>query len=232
LHQVAAPLDQPPQRSHVRALWLQWLELVAVADQQLQDHLGVGRVVLGAARREGLAVVSYRRGLHQKQAKEIVLEQCRDDRAPAQLHAHRYRSAAEALPQLARPSLNGPWSVLQHQPLALGAAGNLQAHVVLLVRPVDTNEGGVDVFTLVHVFASRTVGGRDMRSRTLRRQYGEPVTAAFPEYSLTGLAAPAGAKASWKASRARRCKFVTGRRMSRAPLSPLRETMDSGSEHP
>src|SRR5215213_766965 len=52
--------------------------------------------------------------------------------------------------------------------------------------------------------------------------------AAFPEYSLTGLAAPAGAKASWKASRARRCRFVTGGRMSRTPLSPQREIMDSG----
>jgi hypothetical protein len=56
--------------------------------------------------------------------------------------------------------------MLQDQPLALGAARYLQANIVLLICPVDANEGGVDLaFTLVHVFTSRTVGGRDMRSQ-------------------------------------------------------------------
>ena len=67
-------------------------------------------------------------------------------------------------------------TVLEDEPLALLAALNPETDVVLLVRPVDADEGGEGaLFSLVHVKTSRTFGGRDMRNRAQRRRYGEPV---------------------------------------------------------
>ena len=94
-----------------------------------------------------------------------MLEQRRDDRTLRKLQRDGDRGAAEALPQLLRPGPDGERRVLDDGPLALLTARRPQANVVLLVRPVEPDEGGEGLlFLLVHVDSSRTVGGRDMRT--------------------------------------------------------------------
>jgi hypothetical protein len=105
-----------------------------------------------------------------------MLEQSRNDRPSGELEAHGDRSSAESLSELVGPGLDGARAVLEDEPLAIVGAGNPEANVVLLVGPVDADEGGEGrYFSLVHVVTSRTLGVRDMRNRAQRRQYGEPV---------------------------------------------------------
>jgi hypothetical protein len=44
--EIASTFNDSAQGTHFRTLWLEWLELVAVTEQQLEHDLGVGRVVL------------------------------------------------------------------------------------------------------------------------------------------------------------------------------------------
>jgi hypothetical protein len=68
-------VDQHARRHSDRIVRVQGLELVAMAKEQLEHDLGVGRIVLGTARREGAAIASDGGGLHREQDEEVVLEQ-------------------------------------------------------------------------------------------------------------------------------------------------------------
>ena len=88
LHEVAASLDEASERAHVGALTTQRLELVAVAKQQLQSDLGVGRVVLGAARGEGAPVLGEGGGVDREDARRMSCSSSADTIGPwAQLEA-------------------------------------------------------------------------------------------------------------------------------------------------
>ncbi|HKO92437.1 MAG TPA: hypothetical protein VJU61_14850 [Polyangiaceae bacterium] len=112
-----------------------------MAQQEFESQLGVGRVVLGTARLEGATVASQRRGLNRKQDEEVVFEQGGDDRSLAELERDGDRGSSEALPELVSPGANGCGPVLQHGALSLVRTGQREAHVVLLVGPVNTDEG-------------------------------------------------------------------------------------------
>ena len=90
-------------------------------------------------------------------------------------------------------------SIAEHSALSCGSdpLGCAQAptflkrrQVVLLICPVQTNECGKFGMYCLHPSSSVTVGPEDMHSRTQLKQYGEPVRAAFPEYSLRVAAHP------------------------------------------
>ena len=68
-----------------------------MTEQQLEHDLGVGRIVLGATRREGAAIASDGGGLYREQDEEVVLEQRRDDWPLGELDADRDRGTGETL---------------------------------------------------------------------------------------------------------------------------------------
>ena len=108
LDEVAARLDEAAQRAHVWALVPQRRELLAVANEELEGDRGVGRVVLGAARGEGAAVLRERAGVDGEDDEDVVLEQRRDDRAVGELEADGDAAAGEALAELAGPRRRWP----------------------------------------------------------------------------------------------------------------------------
>src|SRR5262249_6630706 len=95
------------------------------------------------------------------------------------------RGSREALAELLGPSLDGARSMLEDKMLSLVLAGNPKADVVLLVGPVDADEGGEGgLFWLVHVQTSRNVGERDMPSRNPTKAIRRAGGGAVPEDSL------------------------------------------------
>jgi hypothetical protein len=126
----------------VCALTPQRLELLAVANQELQGDRRVSGIVLGAAWRERAAVLRECAGVDGEDDEHVVLEECRDDRAVGQLEAHGDATARETLAQLLGPVLDGPGAVLDDGEFDGICAGDLQADVVLPVGPVDADECG------------------------------------------------------------------------------------------
>src|SRR5262245_32406101 len=70
--EIAPLLDQSGQGSHGRTLRLERLQLLAVAYQQLERDLGIGRVVLGAAGDESLAILVKRGRIDRKPHDELI----------------------------------------------------------------------------------------------------------------------------------------------------------------
>ena len=196
LDQVTSRLDEPPEGAHVVALTAKRRELLRMTAQQLERQRRVGRVVLGAARDEGTTVRGERARIHGEDDEELVLEQRRHDRSLGELEAHGDGATSEAFTELARPGVNDSWTVFEHGSLAIGRTRDLKADVVLAVGPVDADEGRELGRLFLHGNLLDLGSGRDMQSRAQRRQYGEPVKAAFPECSLRAKAHPRAAKPS------------------------------------
>jgi len=125
LHQVAARLDEAPERAHVRALMPQRLELLAMAHEQLQGDRGVGGIILRSARGEGAAVLRERAGVDGEDHEDVVLEEGRHNRALGELEADDDAAASEALAQLLSPVLDGFWAVFDDRKLDRVGAGDL-----------------------------------------------------------------------------------------------------------
>jgi len=119
-----------------------------------------------------------------------VLEERGHDGAVRELEAHGDSLAGESLAQLVSPLLDGFRSVLDDRGFDGFGAGHLETDVVLAVGPVNSDEGGEPGRFFLHGDLLDLGSGRDMQSRAQRRQYGEPVEAAFPECSLRAKAHP------------------------------------------
>jgi hypothetical protein len=99
-------------------------------------------VVLGTAGGERRAVASEGLGLNGEENEEVVLEQGRNDRSLAELDADGDGSAVKSGAELVGPVTESGWRVTDDGALALGGAGSAKADVVLLVGPVDADQGG------------------------------------------------------------------------------------------
>ena len=139
--QVPALFDQLLQSAHGRAFRLEAAQLVAVAAQQFERQLGVGGIILGPARRKGLAIFGERRRIDRKQHQEVVLLQGIDQRSLADLQTHGDGSATKALFQPTRPLRDGLGPVEQDATFPLVTVRRLQADIVFGIGPIDTDEG-------------------------------------------------------------------------------------------
>ena len=138
--QATAVIDEATQSAHRGALGLEAGELVGMAEEQLEDELGVGGVVLGAAGGEGLAVSSHGGGLDGEEDEKVVLEQGGDDGALAELQGDGDGRTTEALSELVGPGANSGRSMRKNGAHGLVDSRDDEADVVLLVGPVDADK--------------------------------------------------------------------------------------------
>ncbi len=140
LHEVAPLYDQAAQLSHGDAVAAEWCDALGVTTEQVERELGVRGIVLGIARHEGLAVPSERARVDGEDDDEVVLQQRGDDGPVLQLDRDGDGCSAEALAQPVEPGLQRDRAMLDDAALELVASRHLEAHVVLLVGPVQTDE--------------------------------------------------------------------------------------------
>jgi hypothetical protein len=136
-----ALLDQVQQRAHRHTLRVQRSQSFAVLHQQFKRVLGVGRIVLGTAGLECFAVLRQGRRVDRKEHEEVVLLQ-RIDPGPLGQLKRDGNGAAESLSHRHLPLVDRIDLVFDARELASLAVRALQTDVVLLVGPIDADEGG------------------------------------------------------------------------------------------
>ena len=124
-------------------------QALTVVHQQFKCMLGVGRIVLGAAGLECFAVLRQGRRIDRKEHEEVVLLQ-RIDQGPLGQLQRDGDGTAESLPHRDRPLVDRIDLVFDARELASLAVCTLQTDVVLLVGPVDADEGGELVGKRLH----------------------------------------------------------------------------------
>jgi hypothetical protein len=144
-NEVASLLDQRGQGSYIGALRLQRPQLLPVMQQQLEGDFSIGRVILGAAGDERLAVLGQCGWIHRKQNDERVTLQGMHQWTFGDLQAYRNR-APETAVQASRPPRDRLGSVRQHAKLTLRRASGLQTEIVLSVGPVNPDQGCESLF--------------------------------------------------------------------------------------
>ncbi len=110
-------------------------------EQELKLELGIGRVVLGVAGREGFAIPREGEGIDRKEHEEVILAQGVNDGAFVELEANGDGLPFEPLAQGVHPRVDGFWRVLEAAELACLGASRLHTDVVFGIRPVDADEG-------------------------------------------------------------------------------------------
>ncbi len=116
-------------------------ELVARREQELTLELGVSRVVLGMAGREGWPVPRAGEGGDGKEDEEVILTQRGDDGPLVQLETEGKGLPLEPRAPGAHPRIDGVWLVFADAELTCLGASCLQADLVLSLRPVDADAG-------------------------------------------------------------------------------------------
>jgi len=121
-----------------------------VLREELQEEHGVGLVVLGPARVEGLAEAPEGAWVYRVDDDEGCLEEGVDegparglycDANPADL-ASSEKLFSEAPLELGEPEADGLWRVIEAELLETITARFLERHVVVIISPVDAHEGG------------------------------------------------------------------------------------------
>ena len=112
-NEPCAFFEQTLECAHASALRFQGLQLVAVAQEDLERDFRIRGIGLGMTWLEGLAVFCQRCRIDREEHEEIILLQRIDQRTSGNLKTHRHRFAIEALSEGAGPlrqwpSGNGP----------------------------------------------------------------------------------------------------------------------------
>jgi hypothetical protein len=138
---AAAVFDELVERAHRGALWLEWLERVAMGEEQLELEFGVGGVVFGPAGGEGFAIPRQGQRIEGKEDQKIILAQGGDQGPFVEFKADSNGVAVEPCAQCADPCLDGLGRVLECEALAFCGARSLETHIMVGIRPVDTHKG-------------------------------------------------------------------------------------------
>jgi hypothetical protein len=157
VYEQTSLFNQTRQCAHGSTLWLEGLELVAVADEKFELILGIGGVILGMTWCEGFAVFRQRCRIDREQDQEIVLLQRIDQRPLGELQAHRHGPTLEAFSERASPLINGIGTMNQDVKLSRVGIGNLQADIVLPISPIDANKGRKFIVELMFHDSSGTL---------------------------------------------------------------------------
>ena len=142
VHKHASGNDELLQRAHGAALRIERGESVSVTEQQVQSDLGIGRVVLGTAGRERLSVLGECCRVDGKDDEEVVLLKSGDDGPEGKFEANGNRLAVESQAQLCRPCVQLFRCVDEDLTFEPVLSGHFEAYVMLLVGPVEADEGG------------------------------------------------------------------------------------------
>ena len=142
VHGLAAQLAERGQAPGQRVFGVQRAELIQVVDQQAQEHLRVGRVVLGAGGREGFADAGAGGRVDGIDGEPGHVEEQVDERAVAGFQRQGDGPAAEALLDLLEPGADVFRGVVEGGGFGGGGPGFTQGQGVLTVAPVQADAGG------------------------------------------------------------------------------------------
>ena len=117
-------------------------EMLAMGHQNLQQQVGIGRIVLGAAGIKRLAHFGHRLGIDGVKTQKLDVHEGVDEGSATLFDGNSDPFAGKPAPQLLNPALQSLWSLVQSEPLPLIAAGLLQRADMLLVGPIQSYECG------------------------------------------------------------------------------------------
>src|SRR5215471_8283440 len=113
---------------------------VAMLHQQIQQEIGIPRIILGPGGIQRLAHRGRHAGSYGEQVQTLVLAQHAYQRPLHLLHRHRDWPPAEAAAECTHPGLHRFRLVLHFTKFALRRTGLLQAPYMLLICRIDTHE--------------------------------------------------------------------------------------------
>ena len=113
--------------------------------EDLQDLVGIQRIALGAAGFEGFAELGHRERMEWVKDQEVIALQGMDQAPARLLDGHCDGPAAKAVAQLGHPRADEFGFLFQGAGFLFGLASRLQTEDVLLIGPIDGDEGRVVV---------------------------------------------------------------------------------------
>jgi len=139
--QATAMLDELRQGAHGGALGVEWGELVAMFQEDVDQEFGIGGVIFGPAWGKGFAVLGHGERVDGKEHKAIIVAQRGYDRSFIEFQAHSDRLAVETHPESLDPGMNRLRTMCKAQTLSLYGASGLEANSVFRISPVEANKG-------------------------------------------------------------------------------------------
>ena len=110
---------------------------------QFAEKVGIGRVILGPARGERLAITRQGHRIDRKKHNEVIAHQGMDEPAGGLLQAQRESLMRKPSTERRDPSVKRFGAAFNHRALDLALPASLQADIDFLVRFIQANEGGV-----------------------------------------------------------------------------------------
>ena len=138
---ATAVCDELCEGAHRGALRLERLALVARGEPQGEWACGVGGVVCGPARGEGVALPRQRQGMDREEDEQVILAQGGDQGACGACETEGHGLTVEPRAPRGDPCVDGRGGVLELEAFPLCGASRLEAPVMCGIRPVDPNKG-------------------------------------------------------------------------------------------
>jgi hypothetical protein len=137
IHHLSPILHQELEQAGVLSIGLPGPQPVAMLQQQIQQQLGIARVVFGAGRKEGLPVGCRHPRRHRVEHQVCVFDEHIHYGAAFLFQSDGDGASAEALVQFRSPNLHRFWRIFQFPLLNLPAFDRLHYPEMLLVAPVN-----------------------------------------------------------------------------------------------
>jgi hypothetical protein len=190
VHEVTALFVQERQLPCGHGVGLPGTQMVSMFDQQIQDQIGIDRIVLGPAGVEGLAKTGHALGIDGIGDQMLVLQQSGQERAAGLFQGDGDFTVWETGAEAISPLGQGFGSLFQAGAFDRVATGDAQAYGVFFVAPINANEGGIDrgdreggFCFVTHKFLLRCLNMADTLAWTQRRTYSGDIQLSASEYS-------------------------------------------------
>jgi len=119
---TAAVFDELCQGAHRGALRMEWLQLVAMGQQQGELECGIGGGIFGSAGSKGFTIPRQCQRIDGKEPQKVIRAQGGANGTFVEFETDGDRFACEPLAQGTSPRLNGFWCVCEAAVLSLGGA--------------------------------------------------------------------------------------------------------------
>jgi hypothetical protein len=141
LHQATPVCNPWGHGAHLGTLGHERRELLAVPQEALALEFGIGRIVLRAARRTGLAISRQPHRIEVQEPETLLWTSGLDKGALMKFQSQSDGLALKALQQVRDPRIHHCWPGSQGLPFSFVSARNLQTDIVLRLGPSEADEG-------------------------------------------------------------------------------------------
>ena len=175
VHQAATMFVEQRQLARLNIVGHPGTKALGMLAQELQQQLGIDRIIFAAAGVKGFAVIRQRLGRNGIKPEKFVVHQGIKQRAARLFQGDGDGAVGVTAAQLGDPGLQGLRFLLYHQVLDLRGAGRLQADIVLLIRPVQADPGDDGVGQRSGMIHGKSSGKRwkNTRARNLHSPYSK-----------------------------------------------------------